>query len=157
MYRQTDILNSVREVPTGDKLETEQTISLVDHTQPAEEPGNHETDGERADSDVNLLTPITNEPRLIKLLTYNSLDAAAERETADCEAEVCTVRDRYGDEDDRTTKFSSALLPDDDQTGTPQLIDPATPRQTSYLKHGRAKANKLGERKHTGLGRGKEG
>ncbi len=39
----------------------------------AEEPGKHETDGEHADSDVNLLTPITNEPRLIKLLTYISL------------------------------------------------------------------------------------
>ena len=33
MSRQTDILNSVREVPMGDKLKTEQTISLVDHTQ----------------------------------------------------------------------------------------------------------------------------
>ncbi|KAK0902282.1 hypothetical protein LTR91_019094 [Friedmanniomyces endolithicus] len=73
MCRQIHILNFMREVPTGDKLKTEQTVSLVDHTQSAEEPSNPETGAERADSDVNLLTPITNEPRLIKRLAHNSL------------------------------------------------------------------------------------
>ncbi|KAK0891871.1 hypothetical protein LTR91_021507 [Friedmanniomyces endolithicus] len=94
----------------------------------AEEPGKPETDGEHADSDVNLLTPITNEPPLIKLLTYISL-------TLQQKVRQQIAKQKYP------------------RYGT----DPATPRQTNYLEHGRAKANKLRERKHTGLGRGKEG
>ncbi|KAK3109719.1 hypothetical protein LTR53_016720 [Teratosphaeriaceae sp. CCFEE 6253] len=157
MSRQTDIVNSVREVPTGDKLKTEQTISLVDRTQSAEEPGKHETDGEHADSDVNLLTPITNEPRLIKLLTYISLTLKQNVRQQIAKQKyaryVTSMATRMTGRPTPRLRY----LPDDDQSGTPQQIDPATPRQTSYLEHGRAKANKLRERKHTGLGRGKEG
>ncbi|KAK4539648.1 hypothetical protein LTR36_010474 [Oleoguttula mirabilis] len=157
MSRQASFLGSLREVPTGDKLKAEHSISLVDHTKPAEEPNNNEQDAERADSDVIANPPTPANERLIKRLTNNSLTLQQSvRRQISKQKYSRYGQDRYGDEDDGTTNSSSALPTDEDPANAAQPGDPATEPQTGYLERGRAKANKLRKRKRTGLGGGKE-
>ncbi|KAK5114560.1 hypothetical protein LTR85_010137 [Meristemomyces frigidus] len=165
MSRQSSFLNTLREVPTGDKLKAEQTISLVDHTKAADEPSNAEQDAERANSDAeransdateNPPTPAANE-RLIKRLTNNSLSVQQSVKRQISRQKYSRYgQDRYGGDDDGTTNSSSALPPDEDPANGPQPGDPVPDTQTGYLERGRAKANKLRKRKRTGLGGGKE-
>ncbi|KAK5131703.1 hypothetical protein LTR08_000757 [Meristemomyces frigidus] len=156
MSRQPSFLDSLREVPTGNKLKAEHSISLVDHTQPAEGP-----DTERADSDTtDTPTPATAEP-LIKRLTNNSLSLQQSvRQQIAKQKYARYSRDKYGEEDHRTTSEaanSSSVIPlEEDSAAASQLGDSTNSAQTGYFERGRAKANRLMKRRRTGMGKGKE-
>ena len=143
----SSINNIIRQIPTADTVKAEHQITLVDHereAEPAAEPQERQ-DAEVSDSEAStapdLPTPGTPGQIKKKLTRHSSQLKGSLQRRWTGRKYAKYGRDRYNVDEDAP--------PDEDSANQPQIGQPATEAQTSYLERQRAKARQILKRKRT--------